>query len=487
MKNRRLLRCIGQIDDDLIMEAACVHFTPRNRKFFLELAACLVLMGCLGLIIVVPQFLSNQPQTDTPLTDQSQMSAEQAELSYFSFGGLSLNMTQEQVLALLGEPEQISEEENPRWFYPSFTVQFHSSDLKVCRIWLLKGCELTLLNGIGIGSSEEQLKKAYPGLPVMQEYYKAPYLEGAYPASVEGYAESTEDTQHQLHTDDLTMHIGVSEGKIEYISIIRHTEPVSELNEPVEEQNDPTFSFGGVSLDMTQDQVRELLGEPTEITEEESPRWFYPTHVVRFHAFDETVSSIGILTGCELKMTNGIGLGSTEDAVKNAYPDADINPNYNEHTADTSYHVYRNDQFLLIGTADGEVVFISLICHKDPMLEALTSETIAVYTPVDAGRSWECVALTGRAAKLICTAMTISDPEDPTAEKTGYTQWLDFRNGTAVELYGNDHAAIFSYSGEALDPSRTDGLVWRLSGCFYGLDDYVANAISSVTVQTESE
>ncbi|MBP3633657.1 MAG: hypothetical protein J6J43_03685 [Oscillospiraceae bacterium] len=486
MKNRRLFRCMGQIDEDLIMEAELIRFKPRKRSILFHAAACLVLAGCLGLIIAVPRILSPL-RTETPLTDQVETDVEEAAPSYFSFGGLSLNMTQEQVCTLLGEPEYISEEQSPRWFYPTLTVQFHASDLKVCRIWLLKGCELTMLNGIGVGSSEEHLKKAYPDLPVMQQYYKAPYVEDAYLEGTGDYREDMEDTQHQINTPDLSIRFGVSKGEIEYISLTRHTASEPNMNEDANVDDRCTFSFGGVSLDMTQEQVQELLGSPTEITDEESPRWFYPTHVIRFHAFDKTVSSIGILTGCQLKMENGIGLGSTDEDVLNAYPDAYVNSNYDEHTANTAYELFHDDLFLLIGTADGKVVYISLTCHKDPMLEALTSDTIKVYTPVDAGKPWNCVTLTGKAAKLVCTAMTISEPEAPTGEKTGLIQWLDFGNGTAAELYGNDHAAIFSYSGSTFDPSRTDGLIWRLSGCFYDLDDYVAQAIASVTGQTESE
>ena len=340
MKQHRLLRCMDQIDDDLIEEAACSRFRNPGRRLLPGLAACLTLAACLALVIAAPRFLSNPPQDSTAAPGQTQLNTKEETPEDLSFGGLTLNMTQQQVLALLGDPEQISEEEPLRWFYPSVTVQFHSFDQKVCRIWILKGCELTLPNGIGIGSPEELLKDVYPDLPIMREYYKAPFLEKAYPSSIQDYTENMQDTQHQLHTDDITMYIGICQGSIEYFSLLR---------------------------------------------------------------------------------------------------------------------------------------------HSDPMLEALTVNTITIHTPVDAGRSWECVTVTDKAAKGICTVLTISAPEAPWAEKTGASRWMDFGNGTAVELYGNDHAAIFTYSGQALDSSRTDGLTWHLSGCFQGLDDYVARALESPT------
>lgn len=346
MKNRRLFRCMGQIDDDLVVEAECSHFKSRKHRLLFELAACLALAGCLGLVIAVPRFLSGQPQDSTAPAEQTQLNTKKDTSADFSFGGLTLDMTQEQVLELLGEPEQVSEEDSPRWFYPSVTVKFHSYDQKVCRIWILKGSTLTLSNGLGIGSSEELLKACYPDLPIMQEYYKAPYLEDAYPQTVQDYTESIHDTQHQIHIGDLTMYIGISQGSIEYFSLLR---------------------------------------------------------------------------------------------------------------------------------------------HSDPMLEALTVDSITIYTPVDGLRIWEPVTVIDKAAKGICTVLTISEPEEPWSEKVGPFYWMDFGNGTALELYGNDHAAIFTYSGEAFDPSCTDGLVWHLSGCFYGLDDYVSRALESPAETWEQE
>lgn len=252
-------------------------------------------------------------------------------------------------------------------------------------------------------------------------------------------------------------------------------------SQPFESSDMDPFSFGDLSMDMTQEQVLALLGEPEQISEEESPRWFYPTLVIRFHSFDQTASSISSLTGCELALASGIRLGSTEEQVETAYPEVHIDPNYNENNADTCYQVSRGSQTLLIGTAGGQVVYISLHCHADPMLNALRSDSITIYTPVDAGHSWKSTVVTGKAAKTICTVLTISEPEEPSEEKTDFICWLDLGNGTALNLYGNDTAAIYTYNGEALDPSRTDGLVWHLSGCFPDLNYYVTRAMEETS------
>ena len=154
MKNQKLLRSVGQIDDDLILEAEFTRFIPHKRNFFLKAAACLVLICCFGLVIAIPRFLSKNPAP--------QLSAPPQETADFSFGGLSAELSPEQILNLLGEPAQIIEDDYPRWFYPSLTVQFRQLDNMPCRIWLLKGCDLTMPNGIKVGSSEEDLQKAYP-------------------------------------------------------------------------------------------------------------------------------------------------------------------------------------------------------------------------------------------------------------------------------------------------------------------------------------
>lgn len=468
MKNRKLLHSIGQIDDDLILEAEFTRFIHHKRNFFLKLAACLILMCSLGLVIAVPRFLSKDPIPQ--LSETSQTPAE------FSFDGLTVDLSPEEVLELFGEPKQIADEDSPRWFYPSFTIQFHHADQLPCRIWLLKGCDLTMPNGIKVGSSEEDLQEAFPDALTMQDYPKTYYLQDAFPDDIEGYTDDPLDTLYQINTEEQTLQVGVHDGVVEFIYLYRYIPTKEESNINVEMVD---FIYGNLALDLTQEQVRAALGEPEQIWNKESLCWVYPTLMLRFHSFDDTVSQISTMAGCEITLPNGIGLGSSEEYVKDAFPDAYVNPKYNENNADTCYEVYSGSKTLLIGTADGAVVYMSLTCHEDPMLKALTAPEITIYTPVDAGRSWESVTVSGKEAKGICTVLTISEPEEASVEKTEITYWLDFGNGTALSLYGNDCASIYSYSGETLDPSKTDGLIWRLNGRFLDLDNYVIRAIIS--------
>jgi len=482
MKNKKLLHSIGQIDENLIIEADATRFAPRKGKFFLHLAACLALVCCLGLVIAVPRFLPKQ-EPAAPLVGQTETLPPPQTSDDFSFDGLTANSSQEEVLELFGEPKQIADEDSPRWFYPSFTIQFHHADQLPCRIWLLQGCDLTMPNGIKVGSSEEDLQTAYPEALTMQDYPKTHYLQDAFPDDIEGYTDDPLDTLYQINTEEQTLQIGVHDGEVEFIYLYRYIstseEPYTDAEEPYTGAEEIDFIYGNLALDLTQEQVRAALGEPEQIWNKESLCWVYPTLMLRFHSFDDTVSQISTMAGCEITLPNGIGLGSSEEYVKEAFPDAYVNPKYNENNADTCYEVYSGSKTLLIGTADGEVVYMSLTCHEDPMLKALTASEITIYTPVDAGRSWESVTVGGKEAKGICTVLTISEPEEASVEKSEITYWLDFGNGTALSLYGNDCASIYSYSGEALDPSRTDGLTWRLNGRFLDLDNYVIRAIIS--------
>ena len=49
---RRLFRCIGGIDDELILEAATARFRPKRWGHLIALAACL------ALVLTIPAFLN---------------------------------------------------------------------------------------------------------------------------------------------------------------------------------------------------------------------------------------------------------------------------------------------------------------------------------------------------------------------------------------------------------------------------------------------
>lgn len=97
------------------------------------------------------------------------------------------------------------------------------------------------------------------------------------------------------------------------------------------------------------------------------------------------------------------------------------------------------------------------------------------------GKVWAKTRIIDKAAKHICITMTISDPEEAFKEKDGVSRWIDFGNGTAAELRGDDIASIYTYTGDVFDPEKTDGLTWHLEGRYTGLDAAVAQSLANPT------
>ena len=227
-------------------------------------------------------------------------------------------------------------------------------------------------------------------------------------------------------------------------------------------------SLGGLILGMTQAEVQERLGDPASVS---GTIWNYDGLKVGFFDYNQTVRAIQATEGCTLALESGISVGSPEADVPAAYPSCETGTEADGST----YYLFTGSNQLLIRARDGVVYSIDLINLGDPMLESLSVPEITIYTW--SGKVWETTTVTNKAAKGICTVLTISEPDVPTAEKTQVSQWMDFGNGTAVELYGDDHASIYTYS-DTFDPERVDGMTWRLSGQFPMLDQYVAEALA---------
>lgn len=114
----------------------------------------------------------------------------------------------------------------------------------------------------------------------------------------------------------------------------------------------------------------------------------------------------------------------------------------------------------------------------------LTSNEITVYTPVP--DLWMITQVTDRAAKRICTILTISEPNP--AEQPGDvpTAWLDMGNGTVVGLFSRDYAVVYSCDG-LFDPHSADSLTPHLQGVFLGLDDTLAKVLENPTETWNTE
>ena len=134
---------------------------------------------------------------------------------------------------------------------------------------------------------------------------------------------------------------------------------------------------------------------------------------------------------------------------------------------------------------NGQVNRVIVEYLGDLMLDALSVNEITIYRWT--GKFWETTTVLDKAAKYICTVLTISEPEDAAGEKTGVSMWMDFGNGTAVELPGSDRANVWTYTGDTFDPDKTDGLTWQIGGVFDGLDEYVAAALEDPTATWDTD
>ncbi len=108
----------------------------------------------------------------------------------------------------------------------------------------------------------------------------------------------------------------------------------------------------------------------------------------------------------------------------------------------------------------------------------LTSNAIAVYTPTAEG--WQTTEVVERAAKRVCTVLTICEPEPAETHWDTLTAWLDLGNGTVVGLYSADYAVVYTCEGD-FDPDDTAALTPHIEGIFYDLDATLAAALENPT------
>ena len=375
-QERRLLRCIGWIDNELILEADQARFRSRNWVHWTALAACL------ALVVSAP-------------------------------------------------------------------------------FWLSK-------HGLQPGNSTQ------PG-----NSGESAAADPAQPAKDEALAQGGEENQSESPVPDLTY------GKAEILK---------------------TESIGGMYLGMS----TATLGEPDAISNsgpvtypDGSTRisWFYDSGTAPDGSYDLTLSladtgdgwflnEIFLRGDSDLTLSTGIGIGSTAAEIEAAYPSAvRVQEEAIENDQVLHYNIYTIDEGLTIQTSDDICSSIVLgpwlqtpaeeFWETEPLPYDLTSNEITIYQWN--GGVWEATTVIDRAAKGICTVLTISEPEEAYGEKEGVSAWMDFGNGTAVELLGGDRASIWTYESDTFDPDKTDGLTWHFGGIFLDLDDYVAQALENPT------
>ena len=112
------------------------------------------------------------------------------------------------------------------------------------------------------------------------------------------------------------------------------------------------------------------------------------------------------------------------------------------------------------------------------ILYDLTSNALTVYTPTAEG--WQTTEVVERAAKRVCTVLTICEPEPAETHEDALTAWLDLGNGTVVGLYSADYAVVYTCEGD-FDPDDTAALTPHIEGIFYDLDATLAAALENPT------
>ena len=243
-----------------------------------------------------------------------------------------------------------------------------------------------------------------------------------------------------------------------------------------------TTELGGLRLGMKREDVQAMLGEPDstnnagEIQREDGVWevcWFYNTSGSADVLYDlrlrftntgmrdgsgSVLSEVWAQSPCDWTLDTGIGIGSPQEAVEAAYPDAVwTHETMIENDQEIPYDLYEltsGDLFMLIRVEAGEVSHISFgglnAYHfwdkneptpADPYTftpyDTLSGGTVTAYSRTESG--WEKQVLTEKRAKHLVTALNIMDPE-PSAVQGEPVIWLAFESGGVAALYDESGA-----------------------------------------------
>lgn len=229
--------------------------------------------------------------------------------------------------------------------------------------------------------------------------------------------------------------------------------------------------IGGLRLGMTEAEVASLHDGPDSFSNSGAVErgdglqeicWFYNTSGSADVLYDASLTLVGddVRDGpdavlCSIWVTSpstwtldtGIGIGSPQEAVDAAYPDAAFAPGSAENTWIYSYTA--GDLYLRILVTDGEVSSIDLgglneyhlpdeekPAPADPYTftpyDTLSGGTVTAYTRTEDG--WTQQVMTEKRAKLLVTAFNIMDPE-PGDTQGEPIVWLVFESGGVAALY----------------------------------------------------
>lgn len=252
--------------------------------------------------------------------------------------------------------------------------------------------------------------------------------------------------------------------------------------------SDPTAArilsaeLGGLRLGMKREDVQAMLGEPDsvsntgEIQREDGVWevcWFYNTSGSADVQYDlrlrftntgmrdgsgSVLSEVWTQSPCDWTLDTGIDIGSPQEAVEAAYPDAVwTHETMIENDQEIPYDLYEltsGDLFMLIRVEAGEVSHISFgglnaehfldedePAPADPYTfipyDTLSGGTVTAYTRTETG--WDMQVLTEKRAKLLVITLNIMDPE-PSDVQGEPVIWLEFESGGVAALYDESGA-----------------------------------------------
>lgn len=525
-QERRLLRCITAIDDELVLEADTARFRPKRWGGLIALAACLALVLALPRLWIPEkvaggfeyQYTTAPEPPAANETDESENEKyegpEQGEgtedaaqgprygepeiLRTESIGGLYLGMPETEITALLGDAwndwaEPYAGNDGFRrvsWLFDTGEANLKSeydlvlelidlgSGWQLNHITVNAGCHLPLSRrNITIGSTTEEVRNAYADGGVT-DYEYGSFSNGetwAYYAVGGGwdpYDPAWSGLLFTIYHDAVTL--------ITYGPWV--------IDDAPPERSPDELALGGVMPGMTEDMVQTVLGVPAKVLEDSGDglfRWCYEALTVAFHSFDRTVSWIQALDGSGVRLDNGIDFSTGQEEVIRRYPEAHVtggDPDVDK--CDTRYAIEADRVTLTIETFKGTVTTLRLEDHRNPLLEALTVGKLTIHLSSDAG--WQTVKAVDKAAKRISTVLTISEPEPGEMPEGMPLKWLDLGSGTVVGLLGDDYAVVYTCAGD-FDSDSNDNLTPHLSGRFEGLDDAVRQATANPTETWEIE
>ena len=550
MKQETLLEALSYVNCEYI-EAAAPKARPRRRlRPWLAAAACLALaVGVFAAARLakpdakpeaVPQGPSpyeaaeNGPGEGPDKSDWPEPNADAQTILDYRIGGLYLGMPQREVLDLLGEPAEKGDpytfadgSARKSWGYKLSEARTTGEDFYLGFAdegdgWVLneilcyENCTIELPHGIRMGMTNAELLAVWPEL---ETEFSVDGGIGEVEMSKTGQEIEHYVTSYSQYHAHLGFGIILEDDALDFVRLgTYYEEPPWDEEYPYPEPNADAqtildYRIGGLYLGMPQQEVLDLLGEPTDrykgdpvILEDGSARdtWWYkrsgdPERLSDFQVqFADkgdgwVVNEIMVYNDFDLSLPHGIRIGMTQDELLSVWPEITAEAAYNADAGGgvengnaysmTSYTQSNGVQWFNVDLKNGAVCSVYLgPYYKEPPwdLDAPTPEEpysfssgeITVWRRTDSG--WEAVRKTERGAKLLETVFSIEELVPLEREPDEICYVADFQNGTVCLVCAPEEGIT---AGPNVPPDAWGG-VYRLED----RDAFEASMIAGDTV-----